>query len=79
MIMRIPDVGSHYLMGFLDSNGNPYDGAKTYKVTPAQGHSRAGILVVYLMITSHAPCSIRRSATRAPASQSYPSPAAESR
>ena len=33
MIMRIPDVGSQYLMGFLDSDGNPYDGAKTYRVT----------------------------------------------
>src|SRR4029450_320611 len=33
MIMRIPDVGSQYLMGFLDSDGNPYDGGKTYKVT----------------------------------------------
>ncbi|TWU29608.1 DUF1254 domain-containing protein [Bythopirellula polymerisocia] len=33
MIMRIPDVGSQYLMGFLDSNGNPYDGSKTYKAT----------------------------------------------
>ena len=33
MIMRIPDVGSQYLMGFLDKDKNPYDGAKTYKVT----------------------------------------------
>lgn len=33
MIMRIPDVGSQYLMGFLDANNNPLDGAKTYKVT----------------------------------------------
>jgi hypothetical protein len=33
MIMRIPGVGSQYLMGFLDAQGNPYDGAKTYKVT----------------------------------------------
>lgn len=33
MIMNIPDVGSQYLMGFLDSDGNPFDGAKTYKVT----------------------------------------------
>ncbi len=33
MIMRIPKVGSQYLMGFLDSEGNAYDGAKTYKVT----------------------------------------------
>ncbi|WP_323844568.1 DUF1254 domain-containing protein [Microbulbifer magnicolonia] len=33
MIMRIPGVGSQYLMGFLDADGNPYDGAKTYRVT----------------------------------------------
>jgi len=33
MIMRIPGVGSQYLMGFLDSGGKPFDGAKTYKVT----------------------------------------------
>jgi hypothetical protein len=32
MIMRLPGVGSQYLMGFLDSEGNAYDGAKTYKV-----------------------------------------------
>ena len=37
MIMRIPGVGSQYLMGFLDSDGNPYDGAKTYKVTLPKG------------------------------------------
>ena len=33
MIMRIPDVGSQYLMGFLDKDGNPFDGGKTYRVT----------------------------------------------
>jgi hypothetical protein len=33
MIMRIPGVGSQYLIGFLDANGDPFDGAKTYKVT----------------------------------------------
>jgi hypothetical protein len=33
MIMRIPGVGSQYLMGFLDSAGQSFDGAKTYKVT----------------------------------------------
>lgn len=31
MIMRIPEVGSQYLIGFLDNNGDPFDGAKTYK------------------------------------------------
>ena len=33
MIMRIPEVGSQYLMGFLDADKNPFDGAKTYKVS----------------------------------------------
>ncbi len=33
MIMRIPGVGSQYLMGFLDADKNPFDGGKTYKVT----------------------------------------------
>jgi hypothetical protein len=37
MIMRIPGVGSQYLMGFLDSADNPYDGGKTYKVTLPKG------------------------------------------
>lgn len=32
MIMRIPGVGSQYLMNFLDADGTQYDGAKTYKV-----------------------------------------------
>jgi hypothetical protein len=33
MIMRLPNVGSQYLMGFLDGDKNPFDGAKTHKVT----------------------------------------------
>jgi hypothetical protein len=37
MIMNIPGVGSQYLMGFVDSDGNPYDGSKTYKVTLPKG------------------------------------------
>lgn len=35
-MMRIPDVGSQYLMGFVDSRGS-YDGGKTYKVTLPKG------------------------------------------
>jgi hypothetical protein len=31
MIMRLPRVGSQYLMGFLDGDKNPFDGAKTYR------------------------------------------------
>src|SRR6202008_3280425 len=33
MIMRLPNVGSQYLMGFLDADKNDLDGGKTYKVT----------------------------------------------
>jgi hypothetical protein len=37
MIMNLPEVGSQYLIGFLDADGNPFDGAKTYKVTLPKG------------------------------------------
>jgi hypothetical protein len=33
MIMRLPNVGSQYLMGFMDADKNYLDGGKTYKVT----------------------------------------------
>ena len=33
MIMRLPRVGSQYLMGFLDGDKKDLDGGKTYKVT----------------------------------------------
>jgi hypothetical protein len=33
MIMRLPGVGSQYLIGFMDANKDYFDGAKTYKVT----------------------------------------------
>lgn len=33
MIMRLPNVGSQYLMGYTDADKNPFDGDKTYKVT----------------------------------------------
>jgi hypothetical protein len=32
MIMRLPGVGSQYLMGFLDAQNNAMDGGKTYRV-----------------------------------------------
>ncbi len=77
MIMRIPDVGSQYLMGFLDSRGNPYDGGKTYKVTlPKDIPARAfWSFTVYDNQTR----SMLDTPQRYPraGSQSYPSPAAE--
>jgi hypothetical protein len=33
MCMRIPGVGSQYLLATLDAKKNYYDGAKTYKMT----------------------------------------------
>jgi hypothetical protein len=33
MIMRVPNVGSQCLMGFMDADKNYLDGGKTYKVT----------------------------------------------
>jgi hypothetical protein len=78
MIMRIPDVGSQYLMGFLDAAGNPYDGGKTYKVTlPKDIPARAfWSFTVYDNQTR----SMLDTPQRYPraGSQSYPSPAAES-
>ena len=47
MIMRIPGVGSQYLMGFLDAGKNNLDGGKTYKVTLPKGHSSGCVLVVH--------------------------------
>jgi hypothetical protein len=77
MIMRIPDVGSQYLMGFLDKAGNPFDGAKTYKVTlPPNIPARAfWSFTVYDNQTR----SMLDTPQRYPraGSQTYPSPAAE--
>ena len=33
MVMRLTEVGSQYLFAILDSDGDPFNGAKTYKVT----------------------------------------------
>jgi len=77
MIMRIPDVGSQYLMGFLDADGNPFDGAKTYKVTlPPNIPARA---FWSLTLYDNQTRSMLDTPQRFPraGSQTYPSPAAE--
>jgi hypothetical protein len=33
MIMRLTEIGSQYLVSFVDSKGEYFDGSKTYKVT----------------------------------------------
>jgi hypothetical protein len=77
MIMRLPNVGSQYLIGFLDADKNYLDGGKTYKVTlPPNIPARAfWSLIVYDNQTR----SMLQTPQRYPraGSQSYPSPAAE--
>lgn len=77
MIMRLPGVGSQYLMGFLDSENNPFDGGKTYKVTLPKGIPAKAFwsFTVY----DNQSRSMLDTPQRYPraGSQSYPSPAAE--
>jgi len=77
MIMRIPEVGSQYLIGFLDSKGEPFDGAKTYKVTLPKGIPAKAFwsFTVYDNQTR----SMLQTPQKWPraGSQSYPTPAAE--
>jgi hypothetical protein len=77
MIMRIPDVGSQYLMGFLDSAGNPFDGGKTYKCTlPKDIPARAFWSFTAYDNQSRSMLDTPQRYPRA-GSQTYPSPAAK--
>lgn len=77
MIMRIPGVGSQYLMGFLDADGAPFDGAKTYKVTLPKDVPAAAFWSFTLY--DNQTRSMLQTPQKYPraGSQSYPSPAAE--
>jgi len=77
MIMRIPDVGSQYLIGFVDSDGNPYDGSKTYKVTLPKGIPARAFWS--LILYDNQSRSMLQTPQRFPraGSQGYPSPVAE--
>jgi hypothetical protein len=77
MIMRIPGVGSQYLMSFLDSEGTPFDGAKTYKVTLPKDIPAAAFWSFTLY--DNQTRSMLQTPQKYPraGSQSYPSPAAE--
>jgi hypothetical protein len=77
MIMRIPGVGSQYLMAFLDADGEPFDGAKTYKVTlPKDIPARAFWSFTLYDNQTRSMLQTPQKYPRA-GSQSYPSPAAE--
>jgi hypothetical protein len=77
MIMRLPRVGSQYLMGFLDADKNNLDGGKTYKVTLPKGIPAAAFWSFTLYDNQSR--SMLDTPQRYPraGSQSYPSPAAE--
>lgn len=77
MIMRIPRVGSQYLMGFLDKDKNDLDGAKTYKVTLPPNIPAAAFWSFTLY--DNQTRSMLDTPQRYPraGSQNYPSPAAE--
>ena len=76
MIMRLPDIGSQYLMAFQDADKNDFDGAKTYKVTlpPNIPAAKFWSFTVYDNQTR----SMLETAQGYPraGSQTYPSPAA---
>jgi hypothetical protein len=77
MIMRLPRVGSQYLMGFLDGEQRALDGGKTYKITLPKGIPEAAFwsFTVYDNQTR----SMLDTPQRYPraGSQTYPSPAAD--
>lgn len=77
MIMRIPDVGSQYLMAFLDAEGEPFDGAQTYKVIlPRDIPARAFWSFTLYDNQTRSMLQTPQKYPRA-GSQGYPSPAAE--
>jgi hypothetical protein len=77
MIMRIPGVGSQYLMSFMDVQGEPFDGGKTYKVmlppkVPAEAFWSLTLYDNQTRSMLQTPQMYPRAG-----SQAYPSPAAE--
>jgi hypothetical protein len=77
MAMRLTGIGSQYLWTMVDANKQPFDGAKTYKVTLPPNIPQANFwsFTLYDSMTR----SMLDTPQRYPraGSQSYPSPAAE--
>jgi hypothetical protein len=76
MIMRLPNVGSQYLMGFMDADKNYFDGGKTYRVTLPKDVPAAAFWSFTLY--DNQTRSMLQTPQRFPraGSQTYPSPAA---
>jgi len=77
MAMRLPGIGSQYLLSSLDADKHYFDGAKTYKVTLPKGIPEANFWSFTLY--DNQTRSMLDTPQRHPraGSQSYPSPAAE--
>ncbi|SJM29204.1 conserved hypothetical protein [Mesorhizobium delmotii] len=77
MAMRLPGIGSQYLLNSLDADKNFFDGSKTYKVMLPKGIPEENFwsFTLYDNMTR----SMLDTPQRYPraGSQSYPSPAAE--
>ena len=78
MAMRLPGIGSQYLLAMLDADKNYFDGAQDLQGDAAEGHSRRRTSG-----RSRSTTTMTRSMLDTPqrypraGSQSYPSPAAE--
>jgi hypothetical protein len=77
MAMRLPGIGSQYLLAVTDADKNYFDGAKTYKVTLPKGIPEENFWSFTLY--DNQTRSMLDTPQRYPraGSQSYPSPAAE--
>jgi hypothetical protein len=77
MAMRLPGIGSQYLLAFQDANKQFFDGSKTYKVTLPKGIPEAKFWS--LTLYDNQSRSMLDTPQRYPraGSQNYPSPAAE--
>jgi hypothetical protein len=77
MAMRLPGIGSTYLWTMVDANKQPFDGAKTYKVTLPKNIPQANFWSFTLY--DNMSRSMLDTPQRFPraGSQSFPSPAAE--
>jgi hypothetical protein len=77
MAMRLPGVGSQYLFGTKDANGDWMDGSKTYKVTLPKGIPAEAFWSFTLYDNQTRSMLATPQKYPRAGSQSYPSPAAE--
>lgn len=77
MAMRLPGIGSQYLLAFQDANKQFFDGSKTYKVTLPKGIPEAKFWSLTLYDNQTRSMLDTPQGHPRAGSQSFPSPAAE--